>query len=258
MSSGSRKRSRSATATSVSRTASRVVARAIRKVAEKKLLDLAAGANGTLVNGSTPLFSSCVDIPQGAEFGMRVGNKVSLKSIHIRAHLWSNTSLSSTALAGDASDTFFDNTVRNPLIWRVALIQDKQPVAAGTVPAFSDIYSSASVPQNVLSFQATTNLERFKVLRTWTFTPALNALSPYTTGGVENGGVFCQYSGVVLDEFIPIRTANSELKYSTATATACQMNKTWLVIFNNQAVAAAGTVPAHYARLSIRTRFTDL
>jgi len=237
------KRSRSAS----SAAAVRSVKQAVRRIAEKKVYDTIAGGTSTTVTNTTPIIDDIADIASGADISSRIGNKITVRSVHIRAHLWSAFGIN---VASDTS--LYNSTDAQPVVWRVALVQDRQPAASGTNPVFTDIFSNNSTVANVLSFQAVGQLERFKVIRTWTFCPPVGSYPLATTPQALPQSVY-------MDEFVPIRASQSELRFQGATGTTCNQNKLLLVVFNNAtAQNVARSLPAHYIRYSVRVRFTDM
>lgn len=115
-------------------TVGRIVDRKIMKNAELKQAALSNGPVIPVYNGGGTTFTKLTDIPQGVNYAQRIGDQITLKSLHIRMKLTNNQG----------------NTSAIDTVWRVIIFQyfsnDATPVETELfVPSYANQNSGTAI-----------------------------------------------------------------------------------------------------------------
>lgn len=172
----------------------------------------------TTVNQATNLINI---VPQGAASIERVGKKIMMQSVAVKAVL----------AAGSAA------TIN---AWSIYLIYDKRPT--GTLPSTSDVFLMLSGAYSMLAMPNEDNAERFKIIRKWNGILTGNTTSPST--GVETA---------LVDTVVPLRLPTVYKSLATGDIGDIEVGSLLVVGLGSNAAGAGAAI----FNLSTRVKFVD-
>lgn len=189
-------------------------------------------------SGSTPIGTAIGSvtqlsiIPQGTASDERVGNRVTVTSIHARLKvIW----------------TFGQDETPDTQAIRIVIIQDRQ--ANGTAPVYHSVYSND--PESGGTFNSTllrnlTQGNRFRVLKDWVVTPRTMTRFVHSTTAALNRLV-CPDNNIRCD-----LNVNIPITYNGPNGTSVEVrdNNIWLL-------AISDTSANHFMGGTVRIRYTD-
>lgn len=199
----------------------RSVARSTASSREKKYLNNAIGSYTAW--DTTGQVSDISVVPLGTSVNQRIGKMVNLTGVQIRG----------TVTSGSGSK---DHCA-------LLLVYDREPNAAASLPAITDILNSAS--SNAQTNRD--NAPRFKIVRRWDFVMV-------GTPGTASAAAETVH---IIDEFVPLKRGKYPIKYTAANTDGANTGKIKgnlvLVTIGNNAAGAA--IPT--AAIATRVDFED-
>lgn len=203
---------------------------------ERKYYDLAW--NGVTVTGASPIID-CLCMPtQSAGTVNRIGNRVLVRSIHLRASIWTGV-----ATNGVAASTNYQ-----PSVVRICILVDKQP--NGAFPAASDIFETSGTAPDAICPMNLAYRNRFVVLKDKTIQLG-GAISTATANQAAFNGTHARTVTIHKKVKIPV-----DFITSTGTGAIADIRSNAILLYINTDAGGVGndiiTLWAH-----TRTRFTD-